>query len=89
LHTPHTNGPHGDPTTYDMIEQNTIFTNIGVVTFNDVKVGFNSTNSSPVFAYGDLENYIDQIVVDRFSFTNPVTGKTDMNVFVALLLTKP
>lgn len=68
--TPHILGPHGDPYHFDMIEQITIFTNIGIITLNDVKVDFQGTICYPVFTNGDFNNVIDQVVIKRFSFNN-------------------
>lgn len=64
---PHILGPHGDPYHFDMIEQITIFTNIGIITLNDVKVDFQGTVCYPVFTNGDFNNVIDRIIIRRFS----------------------
>lgn len=78
LITPHEFGPHGDVQRTDLIQQSTIFTNIGVVTYNDVQIGIdNAVEYIPIFSYGDFQNRIEEILVDTSE--SPSVNYKDQN----------
>lgn len=76
LAIPQPSGPRGIDT-YTMTQYCTVYTNFGIITFNDVKIGTNTTTTNYTSTYGNFTPYDQDI--ESFVITLTRTMLYDLN----------